>query len=84
MNYEDEVKYARKAFHRGGNFLVKIFTKPEKFLTSSECLYIFNTYGIKPRDLLLMAVSHGFEIDEEGFCKLLEEQREQFKNMKQC
>lgn len=84
MEYENQIKNAIKSYYRGGPFLVKIFTKPEKILTSNDCMFLFNTYAILPRDVVLMAISHGFEIDEQGFCKLLEEQRERLKNTKQC
>lgn len=63
-----------RTFRRGGNFLIRIFTKPEKVLMGSECIQLKDTYGLHPEAIYLMAKSHGFEIDYDEFGRLLDEE----------
>jgi alanyl-tRNA synthetase len=75
---------ASRSYIRGGNFLIKVFRKDTKILSSEECMHLMNTYGIPPEYVFLMALSHEFTIDTPGFLDLIEEQKEQSKKMKQC
>jgi len=84
MRMIDDFERAKKAYFRGGNFLEKVFDKDEMLLSGEEMMSLFNTYGIPPYELALMCYSHSFDFDKEGFEKLLNEQKERSKNMKQC
>ncbi len=83
MKPSDEIENAYRAFKRGGHFLVSIFENKTR-LSGEDCLYLFNTYGINTRDVILMGISHNCIIDTEEFSRLLEEQIERSKNMVQC
>jgi len=84
----DEVKNverfysAERIFRRGGNFLIRIFTKPEKKLMGTECMQLKDTYGFRPEAVYLMAKSHGFEIDYDEFGRLLDEEEKKYKMIK--
>lgn len=75
---------ADKAYRRGGDYIKKVFQNPDKELSGQECMNIMNIYGMYPRDIYLMAISHGFQINKEDFVNLYNEQREISKNMRQC
>lgn len=79
---EWEFLFAERCYYRGGNILKNKLSKPEKILSGQDALDIFNAYGLPPRYLKLMAMSHGFQIDKKEFIRLLEEQKDRFKNMK--
>jgi len=81
---KDRIKDARKSFLRGGNFLQKIFSRPEKFLTKNECMQLYNTYAITPYYLTLLAISHDFYFDEEGFCEEISLQKKRSLKCKPC
>jgi alanyl-tRNA synthetase len=75
----------------GDNFLVNIFTrcmcsrKKTKILSGEGALLIFNIMGVEIDYIFLMAIANGLEgIDEIEFNRLLDEQKERHKNMKQC
>lgn len=83
MNKEDiliSFFNGRQKYFRGGGVLKKLLTKESKVLSGEDALLIYNTYGIRTEDLNLLALSHGFEIDEESYAKLLMEQEENMKN----
>ncbi len=80
----EKIKSAYKAFSRGGDFLQRVFREGKRILSGEDCMYLFNTYAIPPREIILMAISHHFHIEHEEFAKLLGEQREISKNMRQC
>lgn len=84
MNFKQEIEKGHKAYKRGGDFLYRIFHGRKTILDGEECMKIFNMYGIHTRDIVLLAASHGYSIDEDGFEKLYEEQERAFKGMKQC
>lgn len=75
---------AERTFRRGGNFLVRVFTKPEKVLNGMECMQIKDTYGMRPEDVYLMAKSHGFIIDYDEFALLLDKDDEDKKHVRMC
>jgi alanyl-tRNA synthetase len=75
---------AERIFRRGGNFLVKVFTKPEKVLSGMECMQLKDIYGIDPEDVYLMAKSHGFEIDYDEFGLLLDKDDKEKKHIRMC
>ena len=76
------LQVAERTIWRGGNFLVKVFTKPEKILTGKDCMTLKDTYGIRPQDIIKIAFSHGFEVDKIEFAILLDEDIERMKNIK--
>ncbi len=84
MDIDNEIKSAYSAYRRGGDYLVKIFTKPEKKITGDECLYLHNTYGINIKNIILMCISHGFQVEYTDFSKLLKIQYEDLKKSKLC
>lgn len=53
-------------------------------LSGEFALSIFNTYGITLDVILLIAHSHGIDVNEKEFEFLLEKQKEKHRNMKQC
>ncbi len=67
------IKCAYKTFLRGGDFLVTVFKKQDKTLTAEECMKLKDTYGIRSEDIVKLAISHEFTIDDEGFARLLNE-----------
>lgn len=78
-------KYQKRIDRAGLNLLNNIF-KPyrdvsyfdgrKNLLEDSDCLFIFNTIGINISIIYLLAISNGLDgIDEEGFKKLLDEQK---------
>lgn len=71
-----------KQFFRGGSILKNLTSRPEKYLTGEEILSIFNSYGIEPRQLKILLLSHGCDGDYDEFVRLLEEQHERSKNMR--
>ena len=73
---------AYNTFRRGGNFLIDVFKKPEKILTPQECMKLKDTYGIRPEDVIKLAISHEFAVDDIGFAKLLDEDLERQKSVK--
>lgn len=75
---------AERAYFRGGNLLRDKLKKFDKILSGKDMLDLFNTYGLTPYNLKLLAYSHGFELNEENFLILLEEQEEKMKNVKPC
>lgn len=80
---QHEIRCAEKASIRGGDFLQKVFVG-KKHLNGEECLQVFNTYAIHPREVYLMAFSHGCSIDSEDFIRLIVEQDERMRNSKLC
>jgi len=76
------IKCAYRTFTRGGNFLVSVFKKPEKILTAEDCMKLYYQYGIREQQIILLAISHGFSVDDEGFAKLLDEDEERQKSVK--
>ncbi|KAF0153120.1 MAG: alanyl-tRNA synthetase [Ignavibacteria bacterium] len=54
----------------------KLFAKKEKIISGEDVFKLYDTFGF-PVDLTaVMAREHGFEIDETGFNKLMNEQKE--------
>ena len=75
------IKCAYKTVWRGGNFIIEVFKKEDKKLTAEECLKLKDTYGIRPEDIVKIALSHSFSVDDEGFAKLLDEERIKMKSI---
>jgi alanyl-tRNA synthetase len=86
MSEENKLKILNgyRAFKRAGPFIRDIFKNPSKKLTGEEALRIYNQYGISPSNIVLLALSHDFEIDKEKFICLLDEQEEEMKNRVLC
>lgn len=85
MGYaHEQIKNGFRAYYRAGPFIKDVFAKADKTLTPEECMNIYNWYGIRSRDVALLALSHGFELDTEGFARLIDEQEERSKNTIQC
>ena len=82
MDDKHKLLCAEKSYFRGGGIMKRILSKPEKYLSGEEILSLFNTYGIGVRELKLLIMSHGCDGDYQEFLKLLDEQRETSKNMK--
>ncbi len=76
------LQVAERTIARGGNFLLKVFTKPEKVLTGQDCMQLKDTYGIRPQDIIKLAFSHGFEVDNIEFSRLLDEDDERSKKIR--
>lgn len=79
-----KIEMTYKIYKRAGDYLKTIFLKEEKFLSGVECLKIMHWYGISPQNVVLIALSHGFDIDKEEFARLLDEENEKSKWMKPC
>lgn len=69
-------------FKRAGDFIIKVFEKESKQLSGEEADKIKNWYGFGPDQVVLLAISHGFTIDQDQFEKLLEEQLERNRKMR--
>lgn len=80
----EKIIQGEKAYYRGGSTLKNLTSRSEKSLTGEEILLIFNTYGLAPRELTILLMSHGCDGDYNEFSKLLEEQEARMKNLKQC
>lgn len=78
------IELAEKAFKRGGDYLYRVFHCEKNYLSSEDCMFLKNTYGIPVHCVILMAISHGFPSDQHGFAKLLDEQDERDKGRKNC
>jgi len=76
------IKCAYKTFWRGGNFLVEVFKKEDKKLTPEDCMKLKNQYGIRPEDIIKLAISHEFTVDDVGFATLLDEEKLRRKSIK--
>lgn len=76
------IKCAYKTFRRGGIFLVDVFKKPEKTLSAEDCMKLKDQYGIRPPEIILLAISHGFSVDDQGFAKLLDEDEKRMESIK--
>ncbi len=76
------IKCAYKTFCRGGDFLVTVFKKSDKKLTAEDCMKLKDWYGIRPQDVVKLALSHEFTIDDEGFAKLLDEDNVKMKTVR--
>lgn len=74
----------KKSYFRGGNVLKNILSKSKQMVSGDDALLVFNTYGIEPRLLNLLFLSHGLDMNEERFVELLLEQEERCKNSKCC
>ena len=82
--YNSKIDCGKKAYFRGGYMLKNILSKPEKYLSGEDILSIFNTYGIHPRELVLLILSHGCEGDFDRFIELIWKQIEISKDSIQC
>lgn len=76
------IKCAYKTIWRGGDFLINVFKKEDKKLTAEECMKLKDCYGIRSQDVVKLAISHEFTIDNEGFAKLLDEEDKKMKSVK--
>jgi alanyl-tRNA synthetase len=76
------IKCAYRTIRRGGNFIVEVFKKEDKKLTAEDCMKLKDWYGIRSQDVIKLAVSHEFIVDDEGFAKLLDEDDEKMKSVK--
>jgi len=87
MTIEDilhKLKCGEKAYFRGGNCMKKVLLRSKEIVSSEDALLIFNTYGFPAHLLKILFISHGVDMHDEGFAKLLNEQEERMKNMRQC
>lgn len=82
----DKIERTRRNIKRGGNVMptTMAFSIKDYRLSANDALLLFNTYGIGLETILLIAHSHNLTVDEIGFNKLLDEQIERSKGMKQC
>ncbi len=80
-NFEKIIQ-GEKDYYRGGSILKNLTSRSEKYLTGEEILLIFNTYGLAPRELTILLMSHGCDGDYNEFVKLLEKQEEIIKNLR--
>ena len=81
----DNVERTKKNLKRAGKgFWDDIFCTQYKYVTAENALLIFNTLAIPLETIILIASSHSMVVDEEGFHKLLEEQKEEHRNCRQC
>jgi alanyl-tRNA synthetase len=76
------IKCAYKTFWRGGDFLIDVFKKEDKKLTAEDCMKLKDWYGIRSQDVIKLAISHEFTVDDEGFARLLDEDDERQKSVK--
>jgi alanyl-tRNA synthetase len=76
------IQCAYRTAKRGGNFLVEVFKKENKHLTPDDCLKLKDLYGIRPSDIVKLAISHEFTLDDEGFADLLDEEDIKNKSVK--
>ncbi len=85
MNEIDhKLHWGEKSYIRAGSILKNLVSRPDKYLSGEEILLIFNSYGIPPRELKILLMSHGCDGDYHEFISLLEEQHEKSKRMRQC
>lgn len=80
----DKLNIGKKAYFRGGNVLKNVLLKSKEIVSGEDTLLVFNTYGISLKELNILFLSHGLEIDDKPFAKLLEEQKERYKKTVQC
>jgi alanyl-tRNA synthetase len=82
----NNIERVKKSIKRAGDLLPMIMGNERDIprLSGEDVLYIFNTYAIPLETIILIAHSHNLEVDEIRFEKLLEDQEERYKNMKQC
>ncbi len=80
----DKLNIGRKAYFRGGNVLRDVLLRNKETVSGEDALLIFNTYGISPRELNILFLSHSLEINYDSFIFLLTEQEKRHKNMVQC
>ena len=76
------LKCSYRTHLRGGNFLTEVFKKEDKKLTAEDCMKLKDQYGIHKQNVVLMAISHGFLVDDEGFAILLDEEEKRMKSVK--
>ena len=74
----------KKSYYRGGDVLKKVLTRNKELVSGEDALLVSNTYGIESRQLAILFLSHGLDMDVESFAKLLEEQKQRSKNMRPC
>jgi len=84
MNSQEKIENAFKAIMRAGNFIATVFEKDEMHLSGEDCMKIFNMYGMGVQEIVFLAYSHRFTLDKAEFLRLLNEQKESSKNMRQC
>jgi len=70
-----------KTYFRAGSIIKNLTSRPEKFLSGQDILLIYNSYGIEPRQLKILLLSHGCDGDYEEFIKLLVDQKKLSKKM---
>jgi alanyl-tRNA synthetase len=80
----DRLNDGRKAYFRGGNVLKDVLLRSKEIVSGEDALLVFNTYGISSRELNILFFSHGLEIHNESYAKLLEDQEKRMKNCVQC
>ncbi len=88
IQMSDEIDKVKRSIKRAGNnFLIDIFSNHpiiEQKLSGKDALEIMNTLGQPLHIIILIANSHGLDVDEEEFNKLREEQKQRCKNARQC
>lgn len=82
----DKIEFTKRNIKRAGNHMTNIMTqaRTHQKLGSEEAFSLFNTYGITLDIILLIAHSHGVNVDERGFEILLEKQKEELKSLRRC
>lgn len=58
--------------------------KPFGYMSSDAALAIYNTYGMRAKDIYLLCYTHGLYLDLEGLLCKIQDQKEQDKKMVQC
>ncbi len=88
MTDYEKIERTKKSLKRAGsNFLASIFIKYESkdlTLSGEDALLIFNTIGQPLEIIIIIASAFMLTVDELGFEKLLNEQKERLKNSRQC
>ena len=78
------IESAYKICLRGGDFIKEVFQKESKHLEAKDCMKLKDYYGIRSQDVIKLAISHDFTVDNAGFAKLLDQDDLRQKSRKQC
>ncbi len=71
-DHKADISSGKKACIRGGSFLKTVFLSKIHKLSGEDCCKLMDYYGIRSSDVVKLAYSHSYEIDEEDFIKSLE------------
>ena len=82
----DKIERTKRSIRRAGSILANTMKAANQtgVLTGEQAFEIYNSYGVTLDIILLIANSHDLKVEEEEFHKLVEEQHERMKNVRQC